>query len=153
MRDERAPAEEIPVFGEARRGCVYRPRAGAYALILSTDGLLAVVQGQNGRLFLPGGGHDESESGEEALRREAIEECGWRIHVDPPLTEAIDYIHAGPEGDFQLHARYYPARIVAEGVGAAEHGVAWLTLAEAQVQLYRACDRWVAGRLAGAAVQ
>jgi len=151
VRNERPPTNELPVFGEARSGHVYRERAGAYALIRSADGCLAIVEGAHGRLFLPGGGHDAGETDAAALRREVAEECGWGIEPGPVLGEAVQYVRAGAEGDFRLHVRYYPARIVAEDIGPAEHSVFWLTLAEAARRLHRACDRWIVGTLAEAA--
>ena len=135
-----------PEFGQAQSGCVYWERSGAYALMLSPDGLLAVVEGREGRLYLPGGGYGEGETGEEALLREAKEEGGWQIEIGPHFAEAIQYVEAGAEGDFRLHARYYRARIIAENIGVAEHRVAWLTLDEAAARLHRACDRWAVGR-------
>ena len=147
MRSERPPPNRLPVFGQARSGHIYRERTGAYALIRSPDGCLALVEGREGRLFLPGGGCDDGETDPAALRREVAEECGWGIETGPLLAEAVEYVRAGAEGDFRLHARYYPAWIVEESRGEAEHRVVWLAPAEAAARLHRACDRWAAGRL------
>ncbi|TCP61114.1 8-oxo-dGTP diphosphatase [Rhodovulum bhavnagarense] len=68
-------------FGEAvRPDQGYRPRPGAYALLVQGRDLLVTHQAEPVPEFqLPGGGIDRGESPLQALHREVFEETGWRI--------------------------------------------------------------------------
>ncbi len=55
----------------------YRDRPGAYGITIR-DGSLLVVQGKAG-VFLPGGGLEDGETVEDALRREYAEETGFSV--------------------------------------------------------------------------
>lgn len=70
-------------FGETvKRGQVYRPRPGVYAVILKGSSLLTTHQAEPRPEFqLPGGGIDPGEHPVAALHREVLEETGWRIRV------------------------------------------------------------------------
>lgn len=66
--------------GQRRADIAYRPRPGAYGVIL--DGgraLLALNDSPGEEVALPGGGIDPGETPLRALHREAMEETGWRI--------------------------------------------------------------------------
>jgi len=58
----------------------YVSRIGAYAIIKSADGLIAIVKTVKG-YFLPGGGVEGNESLEACLKRECLEEIGAQISV------------------------------------------------------------------------
>ena len=68
-------------FGEARvDGQRYTRRHGAYAIVLSGDSVLLTHQAwPDDEWQLPGGGIDAGESALQALRREVLEETGWRV--------------------------------------------------------------------------
>ena len=70
-------------FGEAIvRGQAYRPRPGAYAVLMREGRVLITHQSEPRPEFqLPGGGIDPGESPVAALHRECLEETGWRIVV------------------------------------------------------------------------
>ncbi|MBL4806980.1 MAG: NUDIX hydrolase [Rhodobacteraceae bacterium] len=58
----------------------YRPRPGAYAIILRGDKILLTEQSEPRiEIQLPGGGIDAGEGPLMALHREAYEETGWKI--------------------------------------------------------------------------
>ncbi|MBI1897436.1 MAG: NUDIX hydrolase [Acidobacteria bacterium] len=65
----------VPVFGTPVEGCPYVLRPSAYALVRNAAGELAVARTPRG-CFLPGGGVETGESPEQAIEREAKEECG-----------------------------------------------------------------------------
>src|SRR5262245_1795006 len=73
----------------ALQRCIIRP--SAYALVLNDAGLLAVVRSKNGT-FLPGGGIDKNESAEQAVVREAMEECGFQLRVGSCVNRAIQFV-------------------------------------------------------------
>jgi 8-oxo-dGTP diphosphatase len=63
-------------------------------LIWDAHGRVAVVKAPDG-LFLPGGGIDEGESPEDALIREALEECGWTVRVGEWRGRAVQFALSG----------------------------------------------------------
>ncbi|RWR48779.1 NUDIX domain-containing protein [Sinirhodobacter ferrireducens] len=68
-------------FGEAIvRGQTYRPRPGAYAVLMRAGRVLITHQSRPHPEFqLPGGGIDPGEGALQALHREVFEETGWSI--------------------------------------------------------------------------
>lgn len=70
----------------------YRVRRAARAVILNTDGTIAMqfTEGR-GSHKLPGGGAEEDESIQDALRREIKEEVGCEIEVVEPIGITIEY--------------------------------------------------------------
>lgn len=70
-------------YGEAvKKGQVYRPRPGVYAVLLRGSSLLATHQQEPTPEFqLPGGGIDPGEHPVAALHREVFEETGWKIAI------------------------------------------------------------------------
>ncbi|WP_204112573.1 NUDIX hydrolase [Shimia biformata] len=71
----------IPRFGAPpTAGINYRPRPGAYAVLLRGRDMLVTFQDEPDYEFqLPGGGIDPGESPQRALHREVYEETGWTI--------------------------------------------------------------------------
>jgi len=68
-------------YGErVRPDMRYKPRPGAYAVLVRGDAMLLTYQaGIHHEFQLPGGGIDPGESPLRALHREVFEETGWRI--------------------------------------------------------------------------
>ena len=71
----------------------YRLRRSSRAIVLSREGKVALMYSPRDRCFwTPGGGIDEGESVEEALRREVLEETGCRVRIDCGVGVSIAYI-------------------------------------------------------------
>lgn len=68
-------------FGEPRvAGQHYTRRHGAYAIVMNGESVLLTHQAwPEDDWQLPGGGIDPGESAPQALRREVLEETGWRV--------------------------------------------------------------------------
>jgi 8-oxo-dGTP diphosphatase len=145
--------EDCPGFGVAEAGRDYRLRAGAYALIRSAQGLLAMVEGASGHFFLPGGGAEPGETLPDTLRREALEECGWRIGVGRKLGEARQYVDVPAEGHFLLHCHYYEAAIVDRAEAGPAHRLRWADAGSCANLLHRDCDRWAVTQLGQAPIR
>jgi len=88
--------DNIKKFGNSSddKKAVIRP--GVYGVCVKNDKLLIVKSRLGG--FIVGGGIEASESDEECLKRETIEEIGYDIDVREWLEDVIEYIYV-PERD------------------------------------------------------
>jgi len=69
-----------------RSDVYYRPRPGAYGIILRRNQVLLTREALlNVEIQLPGGGIDAGESALQALHRECLEETGWKVQIDRRL--------------------------------------------------------------------
>lgn len=128
-----------PVHLDAEtRGVAPRLQRGAYAVIRDDWDRVLVVEAGNGRCYLPGGRIEPGESAATALVREISEECGWFAIVDGAITQAVQTIF---EGDVQLEATYWYARMVEKLDVEPEHRLRWLAIEDASEALHRAGDR------------
>lgn len=66
------------------------PRTSAAVLTVENGKLLAIDTGDY--LMLPGGGLEHGEMFEEAAKREALEETGYRVRLTEKLVESINSI-------------------------------------------------------------
>ncbi len=135
-------------FGVIEPGRFYTPRRGAYALILTENDDLLVID-QRGEIILPGGGLDPGESEEEALRREMIEETGHALALGAKIGEAREFAY---EVDYDSHFEklcvFFRATLgarVAEPIED-DHTMVWMPRSEAAERLSKGSQRWAAGR-------
>jgi len=134
-------SSKIPSFGVPQSGRRYVKRPGAYALIVRDDRLLMVDE--NSGWFLPGGGLEEGESFAEALRREMLEETGYRIDAPIELTRVRQYAlsqseHVGWEKDCHI----FKARLTSRA-GPGDCPLRWARPQEAIDELAHGRFRWV----------
>lgn len=61
-------------------------RVVASALIQNMEGLILVLEGQDGYAALPGGTSERGETPEETAVRESLEETGLRITIEKPVS-------------------------------------------------------------------
>ena len=90
---------EAPVFGRCPAGVTPVLRPSAYALIADADGRVAIVFTPEG-VYLPGGGIEAGETPEQAVRREAVEECGFLVAPGGWTRRAIQLAFSVAEGVF-----------------------------------------------------
>ena len=64
----------VPVFGSRMAGYPYIERPSAYAIVRNESGCFALMRTPRG-FYLPGGGIEASETPEQAIKREAMEEA------------------------------------------------------------------------------
>lgn len=122
---------EHRVFGTPCPGVQYHTRAGAY-LIAVAKGEIAMIQTPKG-CFLPGGGLDPGETHADCIRRECLEEMGFRIRVDQRLCSAESYLVHEAVGYFHP-VQYYYTGILLESVCEpveSDHHLVWLPCAQA----------------------
>ncbi|WP_372885117.1 NUDIX domain-containing protein [Shimia sp.] len=129
---------------------IYRPRPGAYAVLIRGDRMLTTFQaGPVPEFQLPGGGIDPGESPLGALYREVREETGWSIAgaVRLGLYRRFAYMP-----DYDLWAEktcaIYAARPVRRHGPPSEpgHSAHWLPVREAIARLASSGDRFFAAR-------
>lgn len=80
---------ENPMFGEKDESANYQDRYAAY-IIVETHGKIAMIEAPNGAFFLPGGEKEGSETNEEAISRELLEEMGISAEIACYLGEAAN---------------------------------------------------------------
>lgn len=139
-------------FGERISNDTYRPRQGAYGILLR-EGRIAVVQvGYTKFTYdLPGGGIDEGETPEQALKREYLEETGLEVRVGSLVAEFNHYMVHDDGTPYNNHARVYEVELVAERPQAKtedDHELIWLSPLEVIKRLKRegygwAMVRWI----------
>lgn len=136
----------IKRYGEpAKAARHYRRRPGVYAVLLDGDTILTTHQAEPVPEFqLPGGGIDPGEHPIAALHREVIEETGWRIARVRRLGAFRRFTYM-PEYDLwaeKLCSVYLAQPVLRLGPPSeAGHRAAWMTTAQALVQLGNAGDR------------
>jgi 8-oxo-dGTP diphosphatase len=143
-----APANAIPVFGPAIAGAEYILRPGGYALILTTEGDLAVVSTPVG-LALPGGGVNAGELPQAAAVREVREECGLCIKVGDCIGIADELVYAEDEDVYyRKRCAFFVAKIVQHlGAGEPDHFLQWLSPERAAGELLHESQRWAVKEL------
>lgn len=124
-----------------------RDRLCAYAIILNEENKLLTLK--VGKLFhLPGGGVDDGEEIEMALKREAMEEAGCEIADLESLGVANEYFPGSKYGVVNKLGNFYKARMVSIDERQAiedDHEVCWMST-EDFVQLENAPEfqKWAA---------
>jgi ADP-ribose pyrophosphatase YjhB (NUDIX family)/GNAT superfamily N-acetyltransferase len=136
--------EEVPVFGERVVGQSYVARPSAYAIIENEHGEIALVVTPVGR-FLPGGGMEPGETPEQAVVREAREECGLVVWAGPTVGRAVQLVHARSEETyFEKRNVFLRAFIQAAGVPPSEsdHHLSWVRRETAAEGLVDGSHSW-----------
>lgn len=126
-----------PRFGHAARSARI-PRPSVYGVVRDEAGRVAIVEAPDG-VFLPGGGIEAGESPEQALIREAVEECGWAVAVGAHLGQAIQYT-----AEYEKQCWFF-ALTIRQAVGAPSepgHRPLWLLPGEAALALSHESHRW-----------
>jgi len=138
--------EPIPIFGERLAGETYVVRPSAYAVIQNEKGDIATVLTPLGP-FLPGGGIEAGETPEEAVVREAREECGLLVRADGEIARAIQFSYSKTERCY-FEKRIVFLRAVLEGTTVAleeDHELVWLPAETAAERMWHESHGWVLG--------
>jgi 8-oxo-dGTP diphosphatase len=139
---------DVPTFGTRIEGCPYIVRPSAYALIRRGANELAVVRNEKG-LFLPGGGIEAGEGAAQAIRREAIEECGLMLRTGAFKVNAIEIVYSSDENTcFEKQSAFLEADIVGFCTPSQDgYEFVWLSIAQAIETLSHESHRWAVERL------
>jgi 8-oxo-dGTP diphosphatase len=143
------PWDAVPVFGgPPDGGAVVRP--SAYAIVTDASARLAIVRTPQG-VYLPGGGVEPDESVEEAVVREAREECGLDVRVGAWSTRAVDFVYSLTElTHFEKRSTFVEARVSGPSIDATElgHALEWLAMRDAIAVLAHPSHRWAVSQWA-----
>jgi 8-oxo-dGTP diphosphatase len=135
---------DVPVFGKQPEGPAWVIRESAYLLGMRDDGCLAVVRSSQGT-FLPGGGIESGETPQEAIIREALEECGLIIQPGAWVVRAIQFVYAEQEKThFEKRSIFLDGVIVGFDSTCREpdHELVWAKTEEATRILSHESQRW-----------
>ena len=135
---------QVPVFGARAEAERYTVRPSAYGLIDGGRGQLAVVRTSHG-VFLPGGGIEEGETPEQAVVREALEECGLAVRAGDWAIHAVQFIYSESERThFEKLSTFVDATVeaVASSATEADHTPEWMAPEAASRLLSPESHRW-----------
>jgi 8-oxo-dGTP diphosphatase len=132
--------EQITLFymNTPEEGKVYKRRVGAYGLIENNQGNLGIIKTSTG-YFLPGGGVEEGEAFEESLRREFIEETGYRVDIEEQYATGSYFFYSTTLGyDMESYGHFYRCNILEKISDKIEedHELVWLPANEAYEKLW-----------------
>jgi 8-oxo-dGTP diphosphatase len=134
----------VPVFGSRAPGRDYRVRPSAYGFVADGRGRLAIVRSADG-CFLPGGGIESGETPEQAVVREALEECGLLLRVGACVARAVEFAYSEEARKHQEKLCWFFAVTVAGRCPEAQlpgHEVLWLAAADGARTLLHESQRW-----------
>lgn len=98
----------IPTFGEKIEGKKYEKRVGVYAVIFNEKTKeIVLVQAPNGAYFLPGGEIEQDETQEEALKRELVEELGFKIDKKTYFGQSDEYFYSRHRDTYFYNPGYF----------------------------------------------
>jgi len=96
---------EYKEFGICEDNIEYPERPGAYGIAF--DGESILIEKARLGYFLPGGGMDEEETAEDALKREMREETGYELNSYQLIGSAAEYRNGPEEGFRQKKIGYF----------------------------------------------
>ena len=126
-------------FGKRDETLEYRKRTGVYGIIQDDTGRFLTVKNENG-LFLIGGGVEERENLVDALKREALEETGYKIEiVGDKIGVAERHWVSATYPDWSQHniGHFYRCKLLEKVAEPTEiEPIFWATLEELEQHLF-----------------
>ena len=144
----------IPQMGRCLPGVVYQERASVYGLASDREGRILACRRGGDRVVLPGGGLEDDESEEGALRREVAEETGYSVLAARSLCRAWQYHnnrYAKPPANKHCHFFMMDIDGTRSSPAEADHVPVWLDPEELVATLTFESHRWAVTVLRGMA--
>jgi 8-oxo-dGTP diphosphatase len=133
-------------FGEIELGVSYTLRPGVYGIIFNEQkNLIALIETDDAKYFLPGGGLEGSESHKECLVREGIEEMGSLLEIGEWIGKARRYFYSQKDSEYYLgEGHFYFAKIAGEAGEPveADHQLRWVETVAAVQILFHEHQSW-----------
>jgi 8-oxo-dGTP diphosphatase len=131
--------QHMPIFGVRNPDLPQKTRACAYAVIANSDGLIAAVQENPGKMYLPGGGIELSETPAQAVHREVREEIGRAVRLTACIGQSLHYMEA--DGHCQAtYATFFSAELGDQITTDHEQQLQWVPAEE----LFHPSQAWAA---------
>lgn len=133
-------------IGKKIENTIYNKRPGAYVIIESDeDDKIAIATDAVGVYFFLGGGIEENETSEEALKREVIEESGYSLKNIILFDKVASWCYSETRGYMDVEATIYIANFdkkVAKPIEE-DHEIIWVNPLEYKNKLYHEYQRYI----------
>ncbi len=137
---------ELQQFGRQLEGLDYRPRSGAYGILIRDGRIVCARVGYGPFTYdLPGGGIDPGETPEMAVEREFVEETGLRVRVTGKVTEILHYWIDNDGKPFNNHSHFFTVELLEDAPHLKvepDHERVWLTPEQTLVNLKNEGYAW-----------
>jgi 8-oxo-dGTP diphosphatase len=129
----------VPVFGVRNESLPQKTRSCAYAVVTNSEGLVAAVREDGGKLHLPGGGIELAETPPQALHREVREELGYQVQLTGRIGGALQYFSSDGHCT-AMYAEFYSGELGQKVQDTYEHQLEWTPPGA----LHHPCQAWAA---------
>ena len=129
------------IFG-TKENVSYLDREGAYIIVIK-ENRIGVIKTPKG-CFLLGGGIDEGENHEQALKRECLEEAGYTVNINQKLCSAETYTKHPNIGYFHPIQTYYIGELlekVQEPIES-DHKFMWVEYEQLKGKMFAEMQNW-----------
>lgn len=133
-------------IGKKIKNTIYNKRPGAYVIIeRDKDDKIAIVTDAVGVYFFLGGGIEENETAEDALKREVIEESGYSLKNITLFDKVASWCYSETRGYMDVEATIYIAKFdknIAKPIEE-DHKIIWVNPLEYKNKLYHEYQRYI----------
>ena len=125
-------------IGKKKQDMNYQTRHCSYGIVLGENNTIGIIEVEGG-YFLIGGGIEQEETKEQALKREVMEEAGCNIKTMESFLEVLAYYKDDEKGDLEVKASCFEIQLtekIREPVEK-DHSLIWVNPKEYVDRMYR----------------
>lgn len=142
--------KNIPQFGDRHSSCDYKERYVVYGVGFNKQGKVLISR-VRGKFALPGGGINKGETAKQALKREFLEETGWKVKIVKEICRANEWNYSiRKERHNNKIGRFFlvkPIKKLHHPLDK-DHEGQWMTYAKASQHLHKKFQLWALKRCA-----